>query len=636
MYQLGGGLRGRRLVDQLVRLSGYGKIGLLSVVTGVSLVAFCALNGYAPGLLGGKSMTTAGYAQSRASAVIDLTKLDPVKPDSVNIAPAQSDQSDTVLVTTSSWMVQTDDFLENLRSESFWKKRSGAKRSHGGRVKNRRGNNGSVSGNPFWYSGNDGLTNEGSQTRRKVRNEDRWDVKVQQDVASQFYSGGGNTYRTLCVRICDGSFRPVSFSTTKSNFRRDERKCQKRNGRKAKLYVYRNPGQKIEDMADLRGRKYVKSTTAFLFRTVYNPSCKSKPHPWQIASLDRHKLYGMKASMRKLRGKTRRFARLEMRKFKKTMKRRRLDEGQRIAVIKNALAEISGAQISRTQTTSSRGQAAALSPNSGLQIVASHALTSGYQPSSSQSDLAKWRITTLSPIRALMVRPSQAALNGTGIQQANLVVVPDNDDNPIYLPVRLAGQGTAYLASRRSGTQPVQSKVTTSHKLAAVVTGKPAASVSSGAIHALKKPMMASIKPMIEVPTRRIAATESYGSGIATSGANTTTKMTDVAAIIVPDNDSSPIYLPTKNMFRGLSSIASIGASDLETEPDTELETNLRLGKRMAKAHRSSRMSLGARKVSAKKRAATAVRKPKKISRRAAQRQRRKKNWQSSIFSSGQ
>ena len=34
------------------------------------------------------------------------------------------------------------------------------------------------------------------------------------------------TYRTVCVRLCDGSFYPISFSTTPDNFARDEAQCR--------------------------------------------------------------------------------------------------------------------------------------------------------------------------------------------------------------------------------------------------------------------------------------------------------------------------------------------------------------------------------------------------------------------------
>ena len=38
--------------------------------------------------------------------------------------------------------------------------------------------------------------------------------------------GGGDTYRTVCVRTCDGYYYPISFSTNASRFREDEMTCR--------------------------------------------------------------------------------------------------------------------------------------------------------------------------------------------------------------------------------------------------------------------------------------------------------------------------------------------------------------------------------------------------------------------------
>ena len=52
------------------------------------------------------------------------------------------------------------------------------------------------------------------------------------------------TFRTVCVRACDGFFFPISFSTTQSGFARDAQMCQSScPGTQAELYVYHNPGE---------------------------------------------------------------------------------------------------------------------------------------------------------------------------------------------------------------------------------------------------------------------------------------------------------------------------------------------------------------------------------------------------------
>ena len=54
----------------------------------------------------------------------------------------------------------------------------------------------------------------------------------------------GVSYRTVCVRLCDGSYFPLSFATTADHFDEDEQLCKSRCGTPAKLYVYKNPGRR--------------------------------------------------------------------------------------------------------------------------------------------------------------------------------------------------------------------------------------------------------------------------------------------------------------------------------------------------------------------------------------------------------
>lgn len=107
------------------------------------------------------------------------------------------------------------------------------------------------------------------------------------------------TYRTVCVRLCDGFYFPISFAATRDRFARDEAACQSSCGSAAKLYVYRNPGEDPDQMVDLRGQPYAKLKTAFLYRTSYDESCKCRPHAWEQVSMDRHRLYALEARRKK-------------------------------------------------------------------------------------------------------------------------------------------------------------------------------------------------------------------------------------------------------------------------------------------------------------------------------------------------
>jgi hypothetical protein len=108
-----------------------------------------------------------------------------------------------------------------------------------------------------------------------------------------------DTYRTVCVRMCDGYYFPVSFSVTPDRFERDRQSCENSCGSEGRLFIYRNPGGEPEDMQDLQGRPYRQLRTAFLYRTEYVADCKCKPHPWEQQARDQHRVYALAAAKRK-------------------------------------------------------------------------------------------------------------------------------------------------------------------------------------------------------------------------------------------------------------------------------------------------------------------------------------------------
>ena len=84
------------------------------------------------------------------------------------------------------------------------------------------------------------------------------------------------TYRTLCVRACDGYYFPISFSTTPAQFEADEATCQAQCPG-AMLYVHRNPGEPVEDAVSVNGMPYTLLPNAFAFRESFNPECGCPP-----------------------------------------------------------------------------------------------------------------------------------------------------------------------------------------------------------------------------------------------------------------------------------------------------------------------------------------------------------------------
>jgi len=137
--------------------------------------------------------------------------------------------------------------------------------------------------------------------RHRDRDRDSWgdDEDDGGDRERRPWGGDGNAYRTVCVRLCDGYYWPMSFATTPENFERDRQKCESSCGSPTRLYRYKNPGGDIESMEDINGRPYRGLRTAFLYRTQYNAACKCKADPWEREAMDRHRMYALEASKRK-------------------------------------------------------------------------------------------------------------------------------------------------------------------------------------------------------------------------------------------------------------------------------------------------------------------------------------------------
>jgi Protein of unknown function (DUF2865) len=87
------------------------------------------------------------------------------------------------------------------------------------------------------------------------------------------------TFRTWCVRSCDGYYFPVSFSTTRDHFAADQAVCEQRcPGAEPQIYYHRNPGETPENMVSLEGSPYTELPAAFSYRNALNPSCScSRP-----------------------------------------------------------------------------------------------------------------------------------------------------------------------------------------------------------------------------------------------------------------------------------------------------------------------------------------------------------------------
>jgi hypothetical protein len=85
------------------------------------------------------------------------------------------------------------------------------------------------------------------------------------------------TFRTVCVRSCDGGYFPISFATVPARFPDDERTCKNLcPAAEATLFTYRNPGEDINQAVSINGQPYSSSPNAFRYRQEFNPSCSCK------------------------------------------------------------------------------------------------------------------------------------------------------------------------------------------------------------------------------------------------------------------------------------------------------------------------------------------------------------------------
>jgi hypothetical protein len=85
------------------------------------------------------------------------------------------------------------------------------------------------------------------------------------------------TFKTVCVRTCDGGYFPVSFATVQARFQDDEKTCKALcPATEATLFAYRNPGEDINQAVSINGQPYSALPNAFKFRTEFNPSCACK------------------------------------------------------------------------------------------------------------------------------------------------------------------------------------------------------------------------------------------------------------------------------------------------------------------------------------------------------------------------
>ena len=100
-----------------------------------------------------------------------------------------------------------------------------------------------------------------------------------------------STYRTLCVRMCDGFYFPISHATSSTNLTRDAEKCTASCGSEARLFYHPSSGSDVDAMLDMTGRAYTSYPTAFKYRKTLVQGCQCRPQPWTETERERHRAY---------------------------------------------------------------------------------------------------------------------------------------------------------------------------------------------------------------------------------------------------------------------------------------------------------------------------------------------------------
>lgn len=108
-----------------------------------------------------------------------------------------------------------------------------------------------------------------------------------------------NVYATMCVRLCDGFYFPISHGVRRGRLYQDSRSCMRRCDGEARLFYYKTDGGSVEMMVDMAGRAYADLPNAFRYRKALVNGCACKPAPWSVEAKAQHQGYAAQAAQNK-------------------------------------------------------------------------------------------------------------------------------------------------------------------------------------------------------------------------------------------------------------------------------------------------------------------------------------------------
>jgi hypothetical protein len=87
------------------------------------------------------------------------------------------------------------------------------------------------------------------------------------------FSSNSGTYRTVCVRTCDGYYYPISYATTQDKFAEDAQTCQATCPASEVVLMSNRTGDDINQATSSSGAPYTSLANAFRYRKEVVPSC---------------------------------------------------------------------------------------------------------------------------------------------------------------------------------------------------------------------------------------------------------------------------------------------------------------------------------------------------------------------------
>jgi len=110
-----------------------------------------------------------------------------------------------------------------------------------------------------------------------------------------------SSVRTVCVRMCDGYYWPVSEVADQSQIAQDAAACASSCRSEARLFTLPRGSEDIAAMTDLRGRVYGQLDNAFAYRKSLKNGCGCQAAPWSGETQARHASYAAAEALRKSR-----------------------------------------------------------------------------------------------------------------------------------------------------------------------------------------------------------------------------------------------------------------------------------------------------------------------------------------------